>query len=92
MEGMLRVDYAKWGQTPDEFRIFAWQAVHRRTRERFLALYEICQGKSATLVAQQLERHDETIHDWVHLTGSSAGRGKGSDQPNWRTRGGSSTQ
>ena len=34
--------------------------------QRYLALYEMTQGKSATRVAQMLNRHDETIHDWVH--------------------------
>ena len=65
-QGMLRVECAKWDQTAEHLCLFVQEAVHRRTRERFLALYEITQGKSATEVARQLGRHDETIHNWVH--------------------------
>ena len=32
-------------------------AAHLRTRERFMALYEICLGKSATQVAKDSERN-----------------------------------
>src|SRR5919206_4236349 len=35
---MLRVDYDRWGQTPEDLRQLATSAAHRRTRERFLAL------------------------------------------------------
>ena len=35
---MLHVDYARWGQTPEDLRRLATGADHRRTRERFLAL------------------------------------------------------
>ena len=38
---MLRVEYAQWGQTPADLRELAMSASHPRTRERFLALYEI---------------------------------------------------
>ena len=41
-------------------------AVHPRTRERFMALYEICLGKSATRVGQDPQRNPQTIMDWVH--------------------------
>ena len=40
---MLRVEYARWGQTPADLRRLAMSAPHPRTRERFLALYEITQ-------------------------------------------------
>jgi predicted aminopeptidase len=40
---MLRVEYARWGQTPADLRELAMSASHLRTRERFLALYEITQ-------------------------------------------------
>ena len=63
---MLRVNYRKWDHTPDALRYFALEAPHPRTRERFLALYEMTQGQSATQVAQSLNRHDETVHHWVH--------------------------
>src|SRR4028119_157378 len=38
---MLRVDHARWGQTPEDLRRLATSAPHRRSRERFLALHEI---------------------------------------------------
>jgi hypothetical protein len=38
---MLTVDYSRWGQDPDIFRVLGLNAEHPRTRERFLALYEI---------------------------------------------------
>lgn len=63
---MLQVAYQRWGQSPEDLLQFALEAPHRRTRERFLALYEITQGKNATQVAEQLGREDETVHNWVH--------------------------
>jgi hypothetical protein len=63
---MLRVDCRKWGQTPDDLRRLAVEGEHPRTRERFLALYQIAQGWSATSWAEQTERHDDTVQHWVH--------------------------
>lgn len=63
---MLRVNHQKWDHTPDHLRLFAVEAPHRRTRERFAALYEITQGNNATQVARQIGRTDETVHSWVH--------------------------
>jgi hypothetical protein len=63
---MLRVEYEKWGQTPDDLRSVAIKAEHARTRERFLALYQVTQGYSATAWAQQTGRHDDTVQQWVH--------------------------
>lgn len=63
---MLRVNYEKWDHTPDALRLFALEAPHPRTRERFWALYEMTRGLSATQVAQALDRHDETVHHWIH--------------------------
>jgi transposase-like protein len=63
---MLQVNYRKWDHTPDALRYLALEAPHPRTRERFLALYEITRGQSATQVAQSLNRHDETVHHWIH--------------------------
>src|SRR4051795_9298943 len=48
---MLRVDHARWDQTPADLRELAMSAPHPRTRERFLALYEITQESCATRVA-----------------------------------------
>lgn len=64
--GVLRVNYAKWGHTVHHLRLFAQEAPHPRTRERFLALYDIARGKSATRVARLIGREDETVHTWVH--------------------------
>jgi hypothetical protein len=44
----LRVDHARWGQTPTDLRRLSMSASHPRTRERFLALYEITQESCAT--------------------------------------------
>ena len=41
-------------------------AAHPRTRERWMALYEICLGKSATQVAKDSQRNSQTVMDWVH--------------------------
>jgi hypothetical protein len=45
---VIRVDYARWGQTPEGLRSLALSAPHARTRERALALFEITQGRCAT--------------------------------------------
>ena len=63
---MLRVNYHKWGHRLDDLRLFAVEAVHPRTRERFLALYDIARGRSAARVARLIGREDETVHSWVH--------------------------
>src|SRR3954449_3587348 len=34
---VIRVDYARWGQTPEDLRHLALSAPHARTRERALA-------------------------------------------------------
>ena len=64
---MLRVDPARWGQTPADLRRLATSAPHRRTRERFLALYEITQESCATRVAERTHRHPQTMLEWLHL-------------------------
>src|SRR3954454_18020030 len=45
---VLRVDYARWGQTPEDLRHLAVSAPHARTRERALALFDITQHRCAT--------------------------------------------
>ena len=45
---MLRVEYARWDQRPADLRELSMSASHPRTRERFLALYEITQESCAT--------------------------------------------
>jgi hypothetical protein len=64
---MLRVEYARWGQTPADLRELAMSASHRRTRERFLALYEITQESCATRVAERTRRHPQTVMELLHL-------------------------
>jgi hypothetical protein len=68
---MLRVDYDRWGQTPEDLRQLATSAAHQRTRERFLALHEVTQASCATQVAAQVaartRRHPQTVMEWRHL-------------------------
>ena len=63
---MLRVDLARWGQTPDDLRHLALSASHARTRERALALFDITQHRCATQVALRTGRRAHTVMDWVH--------------------------
>ena len=67
---MLHVDYARWDQTPEDLRRLATSAAHQRTRERFLALYEITQESCATRVAARTRRHPQTVMEWLHLYNS----------------------
>ena len=53
------------GQTPADLRELAMSASHLRTRERFLALYEITQESCATRVAAQARRHPQTVMEWL---------------------------
>ena len=65
---MVRVDLARWGQTVDDLRAASLAAPHRRTRERFFALYLIASGQfNATTCAAHVGRSDETVLAWVHL-------------------------
>ncbi len=66
MRSMLTVNTAAWQQTPEMLREYALQSDHPRTRERFMALYEITQGQSSTQVAHQSQRNPQTVMDWVH--------------------------
>ena len=68
---MLSVEYARWGQTPEDLRHLATTAPHPRTRERFLALYEIAADSCATRVASRPRRHPQTVMEWVHLYNAS---------------------
>src|SRR5215207_9187707 len=63
---VIRVDYARWSQTPEGLRSLALSAPHARTRERALALFEITQGRCATRVAARTGRHPQTVLGWVH--------------------------
>src|SRR6476469_4685397 len=64
---MVRVEMAKWDQTPEDLRRASLHAPHARTRERFQALYLIASGAyNATSCATYIGRHDETVLAWVH--------------------------
>src|SRR3982750_3908580 len=61
---VLRVDLARWGQTPEDLRHLALSAPH--ARERALALFDITQHRCATQVAMRTGRRAHTVMDWVH--------------------------
>src|SRR4051812_20784591 len=63
---VLRVDYARWGQSPEDLRHLALSAPHARTRERALALFDITQHRCATQVAGRTGRRTHTVLGWVH--------------------------
>jgi len=63
---VLQVDYARWGQTPEDLRHLALSAPHARTRERALALFDITQHRCATQVALRTGRRAHTVMDGVH--------------------------
>src|SRR4051812_49765758 len=63
---MLRVEYARCGQTSEELRPLAVSAPHARTRERALALFDITQHRCASQVAGRTGRRAHTVMDWVH--------------------------
>ncbi len=63
---MLKVNCTRWSHSKELLREEALKAEHIRTRERLMALYEISEGKSATLVAKETKRHPETVMKWVH--------------------------
>src|SRR5918911_5399037 len=63
---VLRVDCARWGQTPEDLPHLALSAPHARTRERALALFDITQYSCATQVAVRTGRRAHTVMGWVH--------------------------
>ncbi len=64
---MLRPNFAKWGQTPEDIRQLSLKATHSRTRERFQALYAIGTGRSnARQWAQETHRCQRSILAWIH--------------------------
>ena len=68
---VIRVEYARWGQTPEDLRHLALSAPHARTRERALALFDITQHSCATQVAMRTGRRAHTVMDWVHAYNQS---------------------
>jgi hypothetical protein len=63
---MVPIEHNKWNQSIDDLRLLATTAPHRRTRERFLALYEIAMGSCAAQVALLANRHHQSVLAWVH--------------------------
>src|SRR3954465_9773791 len=64
---MIRVEMAKWGQALEDLRRTSVETPHRRSRERFQALYLIASGRfNATTCAAHIGRQDETILGWIH--------------------------
>jgi hypothetical protein len=63
---VVRVDDARWGQTPEDLRQLALSAPHARTRERALALFDITQHRCATQVAGRTGRRAHTVMNWGH--------------------------
>jgi len=47
-------------------RRLALNAVHARSRERFLALHDIAQGACATQIAARTGRHPQTVMGGLH--------------------------
>ncbi|MFM7788874.1 MAG: hypothetical protein ACKO90_12240 [Microcystis panniformis] len=58
---MLKVDCERWNQSLETLREEALRARHPRTRERLMALYEICGGKNATQIGKDTGRNPQTI-------------------------------
>jgi len=63
---MLQIEYQKWGQTPEDLLRLGLESTHTRTRERFLALYEVTQGCNATVWSERSRRHHQTVQAWIH--------------------------
>lgn len=63
---MLKVAIDKWGQAVEALREQALSEQHPRSRERLMALYDICCGQSATQVGLGTGRNPQTVMGWVH--------------------------
>jgi len=63
---MLTVDVEQWGHSTEQLRQLALEAEHPRSRERLMALYEICDGKNASQVGRDTQRNPQTVMEWVH--------------------------
>ena len=64
---MVRPDFKKWGQSPKEILKLSVEAEHKRTRERFQALYMIGTGQAnASQWAETTDRQNVTVINWVH--------------------------
>jgi len=64
---MIRPDFSKWGQDDETIRRLGVEADHKRSRERFLALYMIGTGRSnASQWAEATDRNPRTVMEWIH--------------------------
>jgi transposase len=64
---MVRPDFAKWNQTPDDLLRLAREAEHPRNQERYMALYAIgTKASSASRWAEATGRENETVLGWIH--------------------------
>ena len=64
---MIRPDFEKWNQSAEEIRQMSLEADHKRSRERFQALYMI--GTNQTTASQwslKAKRCKQTVLRWVH--------------------------
>lgn len=64
----IRPDFAKWNQKAEDIRRLAIEAEHRRSRERFQALYQIgTEQYNSSQWAQEIKRQPQTVLEWVHV-------------------------
>ena len=63
---MLHVNYKSWDEDPQYLRDLGLNSPHKRTRERFLALYDITLGKNAAEISKETGRHHQTVISWIH--------------------------
>lgn len=63
----VKPDLAQWQQTVPDLQQLAIEAGHRRSRERFQALYMIAsQHSNASEWAREIGRQEQTVMGWVH--------------------------
>ena len=64
---MVRPNFTKWDQSPEDIRQLSLKAPHARTRERFQALYAIGTKRSnARQWAQETNRCQRSVLNWIH--------------------------
>lgn len=64
---MIRPKFEKWQQSAEDVRKLSIEAEHRRSRERFQALYQIgTKQTDATKWSKQIGRNARTVMEWVH--------------------------
>ena len=64
---MIRPDFEKWGQSAEDIRQLSLEAEHKRSRERFQALYMVgTKQYTASQWSLKAKRCKQTILSWVH--------------------------